>query len=73
MHGNRRDVDMGNVVAAHFGAHLSAPEFTQLTQRLYDRKVAFVSKAYIRLADTILEQESFLLQIHMAMSWKLKP
>ncbi|MEH6825346.1 MAG: VOC family protein [Motiliproteus sp.] len=59
VHGNRHNVDMGNVVVPHFGVHLSASDFAKLKQRLYDRKVAFVNKPYIRFADTVFEQETF--------------
>ncbi len=59
VHGNRHDVDMGNVVVPHFGVHLSASDFAKLKQRLYDRKVTFVNKPYIRFADTVFEQETF--------------
>lgn len=57
-HGNRHDVDMGNVVVPHFGVHLSGADFAKFKQRLYDRNVTFVNKPYMRFVNTIFEQET---------------
>jgi extradiol dioxygenase family protein len=62
VHGNRHDVDSGDVVVPHFGVHLSGADFAKLKQRLYDRRVTFVNPPYIRFADTVFEQETFFIE-----------
>ena len=58
-HGERHNVDMGNVSVPHFGVHLGEKEFNQLKARLEENGVEYIDPPYIRFEGTELQQETF--------------
>ena len=71
-HGERHNVDMGNVSVPHFGVHLDEKDFNQLKVRLEENGVEYIDPPYIRFEGTELQQKPSLSQILMAIVWKSK-
>ena len=58
-HGERHNVDMGNVSVPHFGVHLDEYDFIRLKARLEENGVEYIDPPYIRFEGTELQQETF--------------
>tara|TARA_B100000676_G_C18073207_1_gene845779 strand:+ start:2666 stop:3103 length:438 start_codon:yes stop_codon:yes gene_type:complete len=57
-HGDRHNVDMGNVSVPHFGVHLDEQDFIQLKARLEENAIEYIDPPYIRFKGTELQQET---------------
>ena len=57
-HGERHNVDMGNVSVPHFGVHLDEQDFIQLKVRLEENGIEYIDPPYIRFKGTELQQET---------------
>ena len=58
LHGERHNVDMGNVSVPHFGVHLDEGDFNQLKERLEENGIEYIDPPYIRFKGTELQQET---------------
>ena len=59
LHGERHNVDMGNVSVPHFGAHMPEAEFQTLKQRIESSQFDYLDQPYRRFKGTEFEQETF--------------